>query len=439
MKPRAVTATPKTPSLAIPGQTISRPGIPGPASRAAAEILRQVEAPGINTLYDDQPSVVWASARGCFVTDVDGNRLLDFTSGFGVAALGHRPPAVVRAIRRQLGVLLHGLGDVAAHPARIALAQLLVELAPMQPAQVYWAASGSDAIEIAIKTARLATGRRGLLSFDAGYHGLSHGALAATGRDSFRRPFLAHLDPFAQQLPWGCAPTRIQAALADQSVAALVIEPIPGREGIEVPAPRWLREVADVAASYGTLLIVDEILTGGGRTGTFWACQAEDVQPDLLCFGKALGGGMPLAGVLGRRALLGAWPSSGEALHTGTFIAHPLSCAAALAAVNELTSPKLRSRLERLATSVPARFSQRPDLAPVLREVRGRGLMWALELVDSTTAAAVAREALARGLLVLAGGRRGSTVQLLPPLVISRRLLHQALCVLDEILVALSR
>lgn len=406
-----------------------------PATLEAAELLRRYEAPGVNTLWDDQPSPVWQSARGSWVTDLDGRRLLDFTSGFGVAALGHRPSFVLAAIRRQLSSLLHGLGDVAAHPTRIAAAQMLAELAPRQPAQVYWAISGADAIEIALKTARLATSRKTIIAFDVGYHGLTAGALAATAREHFRTPFASHLDPHIEHLAWGADLGLVESVLMRAPVAAVLAEPIPGREGVVVPPPGWLADLARLTQQAGALFIADEVLTGGGRTGSFWACATEYFLPDLLCFGKAIGGGLPLAGVLASPTVFGAWPRTGEALHTATFLAHPLACAAALATVPRLADPALLARVRQLGSMLQSRLEpacQGSPLGPL--PLRGRGLMWAIELPSPLAASNLACSARERGLLLLAGGRRGTTVQLLPPLAISRSDLSFALDLLVELL-----
>jgi 4-aminobutyrate aminotransferase-like enzyme len=403
----------------------------GPLTLALAEELRRHEAPGVNTLYHGEPSVIWASATGPFVVDPDGRTYLDFTSGFGVAALGHRPPRVLRAVRAQLRTLLHGCGDVAAHPSRIALAARLAELAPMPNAQVYWATSGSDAVEVAIKTSRLATGRSAILAFDHAYHGLSHGALAATSRPLFREPFAPHLDPCVRHVAWGCDPATLAAALSAGDVAAVLLEPIPGREGVHTPPTGWLAAVAAIALEHQVLLIADEVLTGGGRTGSFWASRFEGITPDLVCFGKALGGGLPLAGVLASRDLFTAWTTAGEALHTGTFIAHPLACAAGLAAVEALSSPTLQARVSRLGRLLTDHLDQLVEAGrgPLAR--RGRGLMQAIDFVDATTAGQVARRCQDRGLLVLAGGRRGNTLQILPPLVLTVSQLASGLAILD--------
>jgi 4-aminobutyrate aminotransferase-like enzyme len=382
------------------------------------------------------PSVLWQEARGANVLDVDGNRFLDLTSGFGVAAVGHRHPRVVAAVRRQAGQLLHGLGDVQAHPQRVRLAELLCRRVPVDDAQVYFAASGADAVEIAIKTALLATGRPGIVAFDPAYHGLTLGALHATSRPEFRQPFAQHLHSHVRRLPYGCQVGALDKVLRGaDDIGAVILEPVVGREGVIPPPSGWLRGVADLCVEHEVLLVADEILTGFGRTGHWFAVDAESVRPDLLCCGKALGGGMPIAATVGRRQVLAAWELSAEALHTATFLAHPVACAAALEVLEILAADDLPGRAARLSSAVGARLHKwQHDLAAVTA-VRGRGLMWGVELASRDAASGVSRAALGRGLLVLAGGATGRVLELLPPLTISERQMGFALDLIEELLV----
>jgi 4-aminobutyrate aminotransferase/(S)-3-amino-2-methylpropionate transaminase len=400
---------------------------PGPRSRERLAALAAVEAPGVNTV-SAEPNVVWAEALGSNVLDVDGNRYLDLTSGFGVAAIGHRHPRVVAAIAEQAARLVHGLGDVAAHPPRVELARRLCALAPMPDARVYFAVSGSDAVEIAWKTAALATGRAGALAFAPAYHGSSGSALALTSRDAFRAPFASLLDAPVHRLPYGCSTGALDSELdrhRDQ-IGCVVFEPLVGREGVLAPPPSWLREVAQRCRARRILVVADEIFTGLGRTGALFAVADEGVEPDLLCCGKALGGGLPIAAVLGRAELMAAWDRGGEALHTGTFLAHPLSCAAALATLDVIASEGLPARARALGARVAERAPAWRRLAGVA-DVRGRGLVWGVELRDRDAARRAARAALASGLLLLACGESGRTLQLLPPLTIAEHLLDLAL------------
>jgi|CXWL01.1.fsa_nt_gi 4-aminobutyrate aminotransferase-like enzyme len=406
---------------------------PGPSSRAYCVDLARLEAPAVNTLYRGQPSLLWQAARGSNVLDVDGNRFLDFTSGFGVALVGHRHPRVVAALRRQSAVLIHGLGDVHAHPARVALAAALVARAPMPDARVHFAISGAEAVEVALATAILATGRRAVVAFTGAYHGLTFGALAVTSRPAFRRPFLSALNPHARQLAYGCPPAALADALAPGDVACVVLEPILGREGVVAPPQGWLALVAEVCRRHRVPLAVDEVLTGGGRTGRFWAISEAGVEPDLLCCGKALGGGLPFAAVLGRRELMAAWRTDGEALRTATFLAHPLACATALAALAVIDDEGLVERAGALEALFARRLGEWRRRHPAaLTDVRGRGAWWGLELASAGLAARFTAAALARGVLLLAGGPDGRVAQLAPPLTITPRQLDRGLDLLAD-------
>ena len=403
---------------------------PGPESRRLAERITGAEAPVVNTLYGGEPSIVWREAVGSNVLDVDGNLYLDLASGFGVAAVGHRHPRVVAAVAGQADRLVHGMGDVASHPARIELAERLTRLAPVLDARVHFAVSGSDAVEVALKTAWLATGRPGLLAFEPAYHGSTLGALAVTSRDAFRRPFEAQLNSHVARLPFGAETADVDRVLAKGETAAVVVEPVLGREGVTPPPDGWLAELAASCRRHGVLLVADEIYTGFGRTGRWFACEADGVEPDLLCCGKALGGGLPIAATLGRADLMRHWDRGGEALHTATFLAHPLACAAALATLDVIESEELVSRAARLGKHVATWGEDVADLDAVAA-VRGRGLAWTVELRPGSSAGAVARWAAERGLLLLAAGAR---LQVAPPLVVTGEQLDFALETLGQLL-----
>jgi 4-aminobutyrate aminotransferase-like enzyme len=408
---------------------------PGPRSRDLSARLAVTEAPGINTLdAGDGATVVWDEALGANVLDVDGNVYVDLTAGFGAAAVGHRHPRVVAAVVEQAGRLVHGLGDVAAHPPRVELAGRLAALAPVDGARVHFAVSGADAVEIALKTALAATGRRRVVAFDPGYHGLSLGALAVSSRAEFRAVAAAHLHEHVVRLPYACSLEAVEAALAAGDVAAIVVEPVVGREGVLVPPAGWLPGLAAAARRHGALLVADEILTGFGRVGRMFAVERERVRPDLLCCGKGLGGGMPIAAVVGERRHLEVWRTEGEALHTGTFVAHPLAVAGALAALEVLA----RERLVERAAAIGDRLARR--LAPLeggaVVEVRGLGALWGIELADAARARALVARAREAGVLLLAGGPDGRVIELSPPLVITDAQLDAALGVIAEALAA---
>ncbi len=418
---------------------------PGPEARRLAELLDRYEAPGVNTLpaaftadgsagskreASATPAILWREARGANVVDVDGNRYIDLTAGFGVAAVGHRHPRVVAAARRQAGVLLHALGDVHAHPLRIEVARRLGEWAPVDDPRVYFAVSGADAVEIALKTAALATGKSGVLCFDPGYHGLTLGALSVTSRPIFRQPFEDRLAPrTVHRLAYGCPATTIEQALGSGAIGAAIVEPVVGREGVLLPPRGWLTDLAALCRRHGVLFIADEVFTGFGRTGQRFAVDHEGVRPDLLCCGKALAGGLPLAATIGRAEVMEGWRTDGEALHTATHLANPVACACACAVLDLLEDGELARRARALGALLARRLARFNEFS-VVSEVRGRGLLWGIEVDHRDTAYAWTGAALQQGLLVLAGGPNATVLQLCPPLTITHRQLLAALDVL---------
>jgi 4-aminobutyrate aminotransferase-like enzyme len=412
---------------------------PGPRSRELARALAAAEAPGSNTLGPAAaPSLVWDEALGANVLDVDGNVYVDLTSGFGAAAVGHRHPRVVAAVVEQTGRLVHGLGDVAAHPSRVALAGRLAALAPVDSPRVHFAVSGADAVEIALKTALAATGRALVVAFEPSYHGSSLGALAVSSRPEFRAVAAAHLHPHVVRLPYAGDLDRVEETLAAAPVAAVIVEPVVGREGVLVPPAGWLAGLAARASAHGALLVVDEILTGLGRTGERFAVDRDGVRPDLVCLGKALGGGLPIAAVVGRAELMEVWRhDGGEALHSTTFLAHPLACAAALAALEVIEGERLVARARRigdeLGPHLAALAARHPDLVV---ETRGIGALWGLELATADAARRLVAGCRERGVLVLAGGPGGRVVELAPPLVSTDAQLAAALVALGQALAA---
>ncbi len=417
------------PAIAVPP--------PGPVALALCARLAASEAPVVNTL-SGEPAILWAEARGANVLDVDGNVYVDLTSGFGVASIGHRNPRVIDAVRRQSGLLLHGLGDVAAHPRRVELAEALCRLAPVDEPRVYFATSGADAVEIALKTAQLATGRPGLVAFDPAYHGLTLGALAVTSREEFRRPFAAQLASRVERLPFGCPIEAVERALKRTSPACVIVEPVVGREGVLFPPAGWLGALVAACRRHAVLLVADEVFTGFGRTGRWFAVDEDGVRPDLLCCGKALGGGLPIAAVVGRRELMAAWDRRGEALHTSTFLAAPLACAAALAGLRTMVRERLLERMPPLAAAIGERLAAWKRDFTSVAEVRGRGLLWGVELTSARVTRTWVRACRERGVLLLAGGARGNVAQICPPFVITHFQLEAALDALEDALGAVA-
>ncbi len=393
--------------------------IPGPRSRELAQRLRRAESPNITYIAPDFP-IFWDRAEGCLVWDVDGNRFLDVTSAFGVASVGHSHPKVVAAIKAQSNKLLHGMGDVHPSEVKVRLCERIAELVPLPDAQVILGQNGGDAVEAALKTAMLATGRPGLLAFEGGYHGLTYGALDATARADFRAPFRAQMGGFTRHLPYGCPLEQVRVHLAAYQPGAVLAEPIQGRGGIIVPPSGWLRGLREICTETKTLLILDEIFTGWGRTGDWFACQFDGVTPDILCAGKAMGGGLPISACVASASLLSVWGElQGEALHTSTFLGNPLACAAALAALDVLEQENLPARASAEGANWIAGMGELAALYPrQIAAVRGRGLMLGLEMASPALSLSLVPAALRAGLILLPAGD-GRVLEFVPPLVIT--------------------
>ena len=410
---------------------------PGPRSVAAAKRLRRVEGAAI--WGADATPIVWARARGSVVEDLDGNRYVDLTSGFGAATLGHAAPEVARAVASQARKLTQGLGDIHPHGTREKLVRRLSGLGGSL-SRVLLASTGSEAVELALKTAALATGRRRVVAFEGGYHGQSGAAIEVThfpaspdlvkpagspraihipfpdpARCAVRRPCercdLACLDRGWERVEAECRGT--------DAPGAVIVEPIQGRAGVIIPPLEFLPRLCEKARVAGLLVIYDEILTGAGRTGPFWAWERSGpaAGPDLMTAGKGLGGGVAIGALFGKPAIMEAWkrhvPASGESPYASTFYAHPLACAGTLAAVERLTSVDIRESVERIGRILE-------------RALPGSRVLGAMAAVDlSATSNQSFQHLMARGVLTLPGGLTGKTCSLLPAFTIQEsQLLH---------------
>jgi 4-aminobutyrate aminotransferase-like enzyme len=419
-------------SRSLPPELVT--AVPGPRSRALAARLAEVESRNV-TCQEPVPPIFWERAAGANVWDVDGNRYVDLGAGFGVANAGHAHPRVVDAVLEQGERLLHAMGDV--HPAdvKVALLEALGRRYPGGvPARGVLGSSGSDAVETALETALLASGRPGVVAFEGAYHGVSLGALDATWRPLFRDPFRARLPGLTVFARFGAADDVSRAAEACAApVGAVLVEPIQGRGGERIPPVGFLSELRALCDARGWLLVVDEVYTGMGRTGRWFACEHEGVVPDLLCVGKGLASGMPISACLGRRPVMVAWPASrGEALRTQTFLGHPPGCAAALASLAVLEEEKLVERAAETGARALARLARQLSGRPGIVDVRGRGLLLGVECDSGERVAGACRRALARGVIALASGDAGEVVSITPPLCIEPELLEGALDVLAE-------
>ncbi len=388
--------------------------IPGPRSLELARRLREHESRNV-TYCDESWPVFWERAEGTNIWDADGNRYLDFTSAFGVAGLGHRHPEIVAAMSEQAGCLLHGMGDV--HPTALKgelcakLSALTFERWNAGKGKVVLSNSGFEAVETALKTACLATGKSGVMAFSNGYHGLGYGSLLGTDLDKFRGPFVDQLANVTTRVPYG------SFDLPDGGeIGAVLVEPIQGRGGKVVPPQGFLESLRQWCDDNEALLIFDEIYSGFHRSGKWFACEWDEVIPDLICVGKALSGGFPISACVGKAEVMDQWPeSSGEALHTSTFLGHPVGCAMALKSLEILARPGTGEMVRKASKNLRKVLRNLDQKAIV--EVRGRGLMLGLEL--DKNAGPLLAKLLAEGLVFLADGPAGNVLSFTPPFVIS--------------------
>jgi len=448
-----------------------RTRIPGPRSTSLAEELKKYEPSGMTGVGKGQVPVFWARAEGANVEDVDGNVFIDCTSAFGVAAVGHRDELVVSAIKRQAERLVHGMGDVFPHEPRVQVSKDIVRtVGRHRDSRVILVNTGSEAIEVAIKTVVLHTRKPGIVSFYGGFHGQSMGALSVSSQRDLRDPFIAQIAtgttfvpfPNPYRPPFGMSSSNVTTACLDHVDAVLsgrvsgappiggvVVEPIQGLNGCIVPPDDYLVGLRRLCDDHGVLMIADEIFTGYGRTGAWLAVDHVKVVPDIVCVGKGMTGGLPLAAVVADSNIMAAWEAPGfVALHGSTFMANPMCCAAASAAINQLESNDLVGRASSKGQHLREELARLESKYDLVGDVRGKGMALAIELVRDRSskmpapeeASELAAFALQRGvLLVVTGYPRGNVIGAYPPLVISDEQIDYVVDTLDEGLERVSR
>ena len=403
-------------------------------------------------------SVVVDRAHGAEVWDVEGRRYIDFAGGIGTLNAGHTPDAVVNAIQAQAEKLIHMCFSVAFYPGYIDLAERLCDLMPGHfEKKALLLNSGAEAIENAVKFARAATGRTGVISFENGFHGRTMMALSLTGKE---RPYKAGFGPFAPDVYHARFPYRYRCEctaepnacvvenggdlerifateVAPESVAAIVVEPVQGEGGFVVAPSGWLRLLREVCDRHGILLIADEVQTGFGRTGKMLAVEHSGIEPDLVVVAKSLAGGLPLSAVIGRADIMDAPEPGGVG---GTYAGNPMACAAALAVLDLFKHEGLVERGRRVGEIVSARFNSMKDRYDLIGDVRGLGAMQAIELVldrvDKIPApehtSAIMHACHDHGLIVIKAGLYDNVIRILAPLTIGDDLLNEGLDILEE-------
>ena len=421
--------------------------IPTAAGQAWVERLAASECPALTTRRkrrEEQTGashdpIVWVEAQGANVVDADGNRYVDLTSGFGVAFVGHRHPEVVAAVKRQSDRLLHALGDLHPSDVKIELLERLCALAPWPRARAMLSLSGADAVTAALKTAVMATGKTGVVAFEGSYHGLTYGPLAVSGyAERFREPFQAQLQSDVHFAPWPGGDVSTEAALKTlpqdwSGIGAVIVEPIQGRAGVRLPPSGFLEALARSCEKNEALLIVDEIFTGVGRCGAWWRSVGDGIIPDVICVGKALGGGLPVSACIASEEVMRAWGAPDrEAIHTGTFYGDPLGCAAALATIELIEREDLVGKAANRGDAFAAALAA--ARLPGISEVRHAGMMLGLQLERPMQALTVTRALLERGYLVLPAGAKADVLQLAPPVTVTEAQLAGFVASLQDVL-----
>ena len=423
--------------------------LPGPRSAELAARRKNFVAAGVGSSVP----VYAVDADGGVVVDADGNSLIDLGAGIAVTSVGASNPAVAAAVAEQAQRFTHTCFMVTPYEGYVRVAEELAALTPgdHEKRSVLFN-SGAEAVENAIKIARLATGRTAVVAFDHAYHGRTNLTMALTAKSM---PYKAHFGPFAPEVyrmpasyPYRDesgltgeqaalrAITQIEKQIGADSVAAIIYEPIQGEGGFIVPAPGFLPTLVAWAKENGVLFIADEVQTGFARTGAWFASEHEGVVPDLITLAKGIAGGMPLAAVTGRADLMDSVHAGGLG---GTYGGNPVACAAALATIDTMREWDLPARARQIENSVKPRLEAFAKEVGVIGEVRGRGAMLAIEIVrpgttepDPELTKAVAAEALSQGVIILTCGTHGNVIRLLPPLVIGDDLLDEALTVLED-------
>ena len=411
------------------------------AERITADRARFVAA-GATT-----PRLVVARAEGSRITDVDGRTFIDFAGGIGCQNIGHRHPAVVEAVKEQADRYLHQCVIVGTYEPYVELAHRLAELSPCGSGEqrTLLVNAGAEAVENAVKVARAATGRQAVVVFENAFHGRTLLAMTMTSKV---KPYKAGFGPFAPEVYRAPAPYPYHGISSDDAIAALehlfkadvdpstvacvVLEPVQGEGGFIQMPPDYLGRLTELCRMNGILYVDDEVQSGVGRTGTMWAVeQYEGAEPDIVVFGKSIGGGLPLAGITGRAEIM---DTVGPGRLGGTFGGNPLSCAAALAVLDVVTEDGFLERAQKLGETLRERLEGIRARHPAIGEVRGLGSMLAFEFEERTPdrASALVSAAYDRGLVLLSCGLYGNVIRLLPPLTISPEDLEEGLAILEE-------
>jgi 4-aminobutyrate aminotransferase/(S)-3-amino-2-methylpropionate transaminase len=422
----------------------------GPKSRALARRKEAVIAQAVSPMV---PFFI-AESHGVIIRDVDGNEYLDFTGGWGCLNVGHNHPTVVRAIREQAEKYIHTDCSVVLYEPYVELSERVVQYAPgNRPKKAAFFNSGAEAVENAVKIARYYTKRRAIVVFEGAFHGRTLLTMTMTHKAT---PYKAHFGPFASDVyrvpfpnPYRnpMSPSewekQLKLLLTPEEIAAIVVEPIQGEGGFVLPSEGFLEYLRTFCHAHKIVLVADEVQSGIGRTGTFFASEHFGIEPDLICMGKSLASGLPLSGVVGVAEVIDALPDSAIG---GTYVGNPVACAAALAVLDVIEEEDLLERAEHLGSRLKERFGQMQEEHELIGDVRGIGAMQAIELVrdhDTKEPAGeetgqILRAALKQGVIFAKAGLYGNVIRMLIPLIISDEELNEGLGVLEDTLAKVS-
>ncbi|MGP7818356.1 4-aminobutyrate--2-oxoglutarate transaminase [Niallia sp. 01092] len=429
--------------------------IPGPKSK---ELLKRKEAVVPRGPFNTVLSFA-EQGEGALLTDIDGNTFLDFAGAIGTLNVGHRPAQVVEAIKNQLDKYIHTCFNVMMYEPYVKLAEELVRITPGDHAKkAFFANSGAEAVENAIKIARKYTGKKGIISFERGYHGRTLLTLSLTSKV---KPYKFEFGPFAPETykighpyyyrkPEGMTNEQLDQEMLQrlenffiseapvEEIAALIIEPVQGEGGFIVPSASFMQGLKKICEKYGILFIADEIQTGFARTGTMFAIEQFDVVPDLITISKSLGAGLPISAVVGSSEIMDA-PNPGEI--GGTYGGSPLGCVAALEVIKIIEEEKLNERSQKIGKLLTTRFNSWKEKYPEIGEVRGLGSMVAIEFVKDPVTKEPNKEIVSqiisaaqqKGVILLNAGIFGNCIRVLVPIVITNEQLEEGLSVLEQV------
>ncbi|MEV4395970.1 4-aminobutyrate--2-oxoglutarate transaminase [Nonomuraea sp. NPDC049607] len=442
--------------MSIPQERRVVTAIPGPKSQ---ELLARKQAAVPSGIGTTLPVFV-TRAGGGVLQDADGNSLIDFGSGIAVTNVGNSAPKVVERVQKQVADFTHTCFMVTPYESYVQVCEKLNQLTPGDhEKRTFLVNSGAEAVENAVKVARHATGRQAVVVFDHGYHGRTLLSMTMTAKNM---PYKHGFGPYAPEVyrvplaypfrwPTGadnCAEEaaaqaidQINKQVGAENVAAVVIEPIAGEGGFIVPARGFLPRIAEFCRANGIVFVADEVQTGFARTGDLFACEDEGIVPDIICTAKGIAGGLPLAAVTGRADLMDHVHVGGLG---GTYGGNPLACEAALGVLETIESEDLVAKARRIGEIMLPRLRSLQERFPVIGDVRGRGAMIAIELVepgtknpDPAAVQEIVKRCHAEGLVVLTAGTYGNVLRFLPPLVMPEHLLEEGLGILEKAVAAL--